>query len=436
MCGPCRVGPGGEAVPHPAPWIQIAAVSRDQTRTTMRLFPSLFSPDAAERYALDTNREIIYAGGGRGVIEAVTSSPDSLEGGRATLVIRNETQNWRSSNAGHEMAEVIDGNLAKSRDGAARALSLCNAHVPGEDSVGEREWDAYQAIAAGRTRLRDVLYVAVEAPPDTQLDDEESLRAGLVAARGDATWLDTDRHIAEIWDPRTSPSEGRRKYLNQIVAAEDAWVAPFEWDARRVSATLEDGELITLGFDGSKSDDHTALVATRISDGCLIPLGVWDPEQFGGEAPREAIDGTVAKTFELYDVVGFYADVAEWESYIDAWRRTYGAKLAARAGEKHPIAWDMRSRHQAFTRAAESFHDAIVEGALTHNGDDRLAEHVKNARRRPNRWGVSFGKEHRESSRKVDALAAAVLSRIAWADFLALPPSRRRRRTGRAMFGG
>ena len=51
LCGPCRFG-GWDAegkpvaVEHPAPWIQCAAVSQDQTHNTMRLFPGMFSPAA------------------------------------------------------------------------------------------------------------------------------------------------------------------------------------------------------------------------------------------------------------------------------------------------------------------------------------------------------------------------------------------------------
>ena len=402
----------------------------------MRLFPGLFSPEACERWAIEVHKEIVYARGGRAVIEAVTSSPDSLEGARATLTICNEIQNWRASNQGHDMAAVIAGNLAKGRGGSSRVLSLCNAHVPGEDTVAEREWDAYQAIRAGRARRADVLYVAQEAPPETDLADEASLRAGLEAARGDAVWLDIDRLVSEVWDPRTAPSEARRKYLNQIVAAEDSWLAPHEWQACRLEgASLEEGELVTLGFDGSKSDDHTALVATRVSDGCLFTLGVWDPERWGGEAPREEIDAAVRRAFDRYDVVGFYADLHPWESYVDKWASELGERLCVHASRSHPVAWDVRGRQAEFTRAVERFHDAVVERALRHDGDPRLEEHVHHARRRPNRWGVSFGKEHRESPRKVDALSAAVLSRLAWWDYHALPPARqRRRRTGRAMF--
>ncbi|MBQ1164273.1 terminase, partial [Streptomyces sp. A73] len=54
--GPCRFGaiadegnewgvPAGQplGVQHPAAWVQIAAVSQDQTRNTMTLFPSILS---------------------------------------------------------------------------------------------------------------------------------------------------------------------------------------------------------------------------------------------------------------------------------------------------------------------------------------------------------------------------------------------------------
>ena len=72
LLGPCRFGGfrGGEpvAVRHPAPWIQVAAVSKDQTRNTMSLFPGLFgSKQRAKRLGVDLGKEIIYsdAGGDR-----------------------------------------------------------------------------------------------------------------------------------------------------------------------------------------------------------------------------------------------------------------------------------------------------------------------------------------------------------------------------------
>lgn len=441
-------GPGEPmAVPHSASWVQTFAVSRDQTRNTMRVFPGLLSKRMIDEYAVDENKEIIYGRQGRSVIEAVTSSPDSAEGPRVTFVLRTETQNWRSTNGGHGMAEVIDGNLAKSRDGSARALSICNAHVPGEDSVGEREWDAYQQVDQGRSKATGILYDAREAPPDTDLADEDSLRTGLEAARGDSDWLDVDRLVGEVWDPRTPPSEARRKHLNQVVAAEDAWVAPHEWDRLAdASRVVADGELVALGFDGSTTDDHTALMGCCIDDGYVFTIGVWDPDEHPahehcaqggcGEAPRDLIDAAVQWARERYDVVAFFADLHPWESYVDKWADEFGRSLCAKATEKHPIAWDMRGRQKQFTlEGAERVHNEITEEAFAHDGDSRVRQHVHNARRRPNAWGVSFGKENRESSRKVDALAAGTLARMARRAYLALPRNKQRRqKSGRAAF--
>lgn len=442
FAGPCRFdgwGSDGEpiAIEHPSSWVQVYAVARHQTRTTFRLFDPLLTTHAKVKFGVEVHQTVVYGRGGRATIEAVTAAPSSAEGPRVTFVLRNEIQNWIQANDGHEMAEVIDGNLAKSRDGAARALSMCNAHVPGRDSVGEREWDAYQAIAQGRTRTADVLYDSLEAPPDTQLDDETSLRRGLTLSRGDSVWLDVDRHVREIWDPRTTPSEARRKYLNQIVAAEDAWCAPHQWDALAdPELQLLPGELVALGFDGSKSDDHCALIAARISDGAWFTLGVWDPAAHGGEAPRDLIDAAVRGAFEVQDVVAFYSDLAEWESYVDRWADDLSADLCVKASPRHPIAWDMRIRGKEFTvDGAMRMFDEIVETAFHHDGDQRTRQHIHNARRRPNAWGVTFGKEHRESKRKVDALAAGTLARMARRAYLSLPPNRQRRtRTGRASF--
>ena len=94
------------------PWVQIAAVSNDQTRNTFTLFPSLVSPHKKEEFGLDVNKTIVYDNRGK-MIEGVTSSPMALEGKRPTFVVQNETQWWIESNQGKDMASVIAGNVTK-----------------------------------------------------------------------------------------------------------------------------------------------------------------------------------------------------------------------------------------------------------------------------------------------------------------------------------
>ena len=452
--GPCRFGgwaQGGErhpeldgyelkpgepiAISHPASWVLTAAVAKDQTRNTMTLFPGLFSDDAINRYGIDLGKELLYAHNGRCRLEAVTSSPRALEGPRATFTLKNETQHWLLNNDGHQMSNVIARNATKSRDGSSRVLAISNAHEPGEDSDAEHDFEAWLAIEQGKSRSTGFLYDSLEAPPELELADELQLRAGLSAARGDSVWLNIDDHVAAIYDTRNSVATSRRFYLNQIVAAEDAWIAPHEYDSLEVEKpeTVADGEEITLGFDGSKTNDHTALIGCRLSDAYTFTLGVWDPDEHGGEAPRDLIDGVVRNALERYDVCAFFADLAEWESYVDAWATDYGKKFEVKATARHSVAWDMRGHQKDATIEIERLHDAIVEKAFHHDGNSRVKQHFANARRWPNTWGVTVRKEHRESKRKIDAVPATMLAHLARRMVLA-QPKRKRKKTGKAVF--
>jgi phage terminase large subunit-like protein len=405
------------AQPHSAPWVQTVAVSLEQTKNTMRVFPGLFGEDYAKSNGITVQKIQVEAPPIK-LIQAVTSSPGTIEGGRPTFILANETQNWNSSNAGHDMYEAIDGNVAKSRDASARVLQICNAHVPGRDSVAERAWDAYQKVQEGSARDAGMLYDSLEAPYDVDIADPEQLAAAIRIARGDAVWLSVDRYVAKIYDVRTPLSESRRKFLNQIQAPEDALVTPDEWRALAVKEALKPGDSIVMGFDGGKTDDATALVAIRMKDRLAVPLGIWEqppgPAGEGWEVDQQRVSDVVGNAFGTYHVVGFFADVANWQSYIDFWARQYGETLLVKASPKHKIARDMRGGLRELTYANERLLATIQTGDMKHNGDPTLRRHVLNARRWPNNFGLSFGKEHRESSKKVDGYSALMLADMAY----------------------
>lgn len=430
LCGPVEFShfdETGQAVGKPKydPWVQIAAVSQDQTRNTFTLFPALISPKLKEEYGLDLHKTLIYDKRGK-MIEGVTSSPLALEGKRPTFVIMNETQWWVEQNDGKAMAMVIEGNVTKAAYGTCRALRICNAHVPGQDSVGEDDWEAYLKTAAGKAMDTGVLYDALEAPADTPvseippLDEDpdgfwegiEKLKQGLVTARGDAVWLDIDNIVSSILDIRNPVSESRRKFLNQVNASEDSWISPAEWDRLTSDVRLEPGDTITLGFDGSKSNDHTALSACRVSDGAVFLLRSWDPENYPtGEIPREEVDATVRSAFERFNVVAFRADVREFEAYIDSWGKDYKRKLKVNASPNNPVAFDMRGQKKKFALDCERFLDAVLEEELVHNGDPALRWYVLNAHRNPTNYdAVSIRKESKDSSRKIDGAVTVVLA--------------------------
>lgn len=400
------------------------------TKNTFALFPVMMSKKLKADYGIQPNRFIIYEEFG-GRIESATSSPASMEGNRPTFVIENEIQWWGSGpdgkiNDGHAMHDVIEGNITKIP--SARRLAICNAHIPGNDSVLEKLHDKWMQIEAGDAVDVGMLYDALEAPADTPISeipsekvDPEGYAAGLIAlmeglkiARGDSVWLPLEEIMLSILDISNRVTESRRKFLNQVNAAEDSWVSPNEW--ARVALTdklfeLKRGERITLGFDGSKSNDWTALVACRVSDGCLFVIKVWDPAKYNGEIPREDVDTVVRNTIDKYDVVGFRADIREFEAYVDLWGQLCRKKVKVNASPNNPVAFDMRSNQKKFALDCERFYDAVVEREVFHDNNAVLRQHVLNAKIHPTIYDAnSIRKASKDSKKKIDAAVCAVLA--------------------------
>lgn len=422
---------------EPAAWVQVVAVSQEQTKNTMKLMPSLVSFEARRHYGIQVGKVNVYGLADTRQIEAVTASVLAIEGGRPTKIIRNETQNWLSANQGHDMAGAIEGNAAKSEGGAARMLDICNAFRPGQDSVGQRVREGWESTQGDNPTAMDfgLLYDSLEAPPDAPLT-ADAAPAVVRSIAGDSTWLDTrpnGRIVKSILNPANPASESRRKWFNQITATEDSWMDPQEFDDRGTGETPEDGERVVLFFDGSKSDDATALVGCRLTDGHVFTVKVWQrPPRARREwaVDRADVDLTVRAAFERWRVVGLWGDPSDarddesgerfWEPYLDQWAQDFARDLelpAVKTGDrKHLVTWDMRNpRHvQLFTEHAERFTSDVTDGTLTHDGAAMLLQHVRNAKRRPNKWGVSLGKDHRESPRKIDAAVCAVGARMMW----------------------
>jgi hypothetical protein len=404
LCGPCRFG-GWAAdgspvvVQHPAPWIQVAAVSQDQTRNTMTLFPGLFTKDAVREYAIDLGKTIIYARG-VGRVEAVTSSPQALEGGRPSLAVLNESQEWLANNEGLAMAKTIRRNLAKSNDGSARSMEICNAHLPGEESVAEETYEAYQQA---RGVIPGLSYDSLEAPPVADLHDLDAVRAGLFAARGDSVWLNVERLLDEIADPVTPEYMSRRYYLNQVVAVEgERWMPMDLWDERhREGYKIPDHAECVLGFDGSFNGDSTAVVAVQLGDTPHIEVvkcweaAVTEPDW---RVPIEDVEEKIRETCRRLSVREIAADAYRW-----------ARSLEILAGERLPVV-EFPQRPARMIPATTRLYEAVCNAGVTHDGNPDLRRHVSNAVLKVSSQGGHLTKDAKTSPRKIDLAVTAVMA--------------------------
>ena len=94
LCGPVKFSHFDSdgrpvAVDDPTAWIQVVAVSQEQTKNTLKVFPWIITERFKAEYRVVLQKTSLYALGER-QIQAVTASPLALEGGRPTLVVCNE----------------------------------------------------------------------------------------------------------------------------------------------------------------------------------------------------------------------------------------------------------------------------------------------------------------------------------------------------------
>jgi hypothetical protein len=403
------------------PLVQIAATSHDQANVnTMRMVRALLPPKSRIRqdYAVETGKTVFHTPGG-GQLMVITSSPVTEEGALVTFAILDQTESFLHNNGGIALSEVLDRNVGKS---GSRMIETSNAWEPGQESVAESTFEAWCAQEEGRLRGKGkILYDSRQAPPDTDFDDDASLLRAVDEAYGDAYWVDREDIVERILSPRTPLDVSKRFYLNWPEAAEDSWTTQQSW-ARLADPAfyIEDGSDIAMGFDGSRVNDATALIGCHIETGFTFSLGIWETDNGRNPIPVLEVDAAVQAAKDRWHVCAFFADVNEWEESTKvSWRALFEDSLdvwsVPGGRDPQPVAWDMRSHTAEFTMACEMVLGEIESKVpvFRHDGDSYLGRHVVNARRRPNRWGISIAKEAPKSERKIDAAVAMVIARNA-----------------------
>ena len=423
------------------PWIVFAAVSEDQTANAWEPLGEMLrseSPIYDDYPGLEPMGSQINLPAGW--ILPITSSPDSIKGKPTVFTAADQTEMWRVGNKGKALYDVLLGNSDKVNGSLIEAP---NAFEPGMGSVAENSAKAYFAAREGRSlQKQGILYDHREAPGSTSVTDRSSLVAGLRYAYGDASahpggcvihdppcnpgWVDMGRLADSMGDADSDEQRARSDYLNQITQSSDAWIGSFEWAGceDHTVSRLTKGDVITLGFDGSRGrakgkPDATAIVAVRVPDGHVQTLGVW-------EAPEEKhtweswqpsipeIEATLRDAFTTYKVAGFFADPGkDWRSHINAWEARWGSRVKVKARRDHPFEWWMTGGRTAMVeQAVEQTESAIRHGEISHRGDLTLTRHVLNARRRLSGRHLALAKKTNSSPDKIDAAIALVL---AWA---------------------
>ena len=413
----------GEPVGRPwaTPWVQITAVSEDQTENVWRALLPMIELGALKDAIPDTGLTRINLPGG-GYIEPVTASARSRLGQRITFAVQDETHSWLRANGGHALADNQRRNLAGM---GGRSIETTNAWNPAERSVAQLTYKAAESSPD--------IWADYPRPAPGSFKNKRERRHVLRHAYQGAPWVDLDRIDAECEEllGRDEEAQAERFYGNREVAAGDQAFNPQRWATLTTDTKPEPGTVVVVGVDGARYDDALAIIATAVDSGHQWPVTILErPENAGDdyEHPFDEADAALEGLFNQYRVWRVYVDPQEIDSLCDLW--------IGRWGKETVLHWRTdRARPMAF--ACRSYNAAQVSGDLTHDGDPAFARHVANAVRRPANvqdddgrplWTVR--KEYRGSPRKIDAAVAGIISWEARGDAIAAGALRKARRGG------
>lgn len=407
----------GEPVGRPVwdPLIFAGAVSQDQADNTYAaarwmLESGPLGPSGAG--VIDGGIEVTRCKDLPGEMKRLTTKSITKEGRSPTFVVRDETGlmvDPEHKAFGRTLARALTKRAMRDD---TWMLDTTNPGVPGQGSVAE----------VARQPAKGKLVVVRAAGAHHDLTTPEGRAAAIIDARGCATWIDPERLEEDYQDPETDRDEWIRFHIGWWVADELLYLQPIEWQAiHRPELKLAPGDEIAIGFDGSEGTyggDGTALVACRLSDGLVEPLGYWQdiahPHDIAGRRRfRAAVSARVAAAFKVYRVALMYGDPPYWTDELGSWSRTYTADGRTLVRE-----WETKvAKRQAEAVAMAT--QQIRDGRILHNGHPRLTTHVGNARRWKTSHGDVIGKERKGSPNKVDLAVAKVVAIQARHDALA-----------------
>jgi hypothetical protein len=360
--------------PYPTPLIVCLGTSEDQTDNTWRpLLQMIRRGPIVDFTGVDAGQTRIELPRG-GLIEPVTTSAKARLGAPMTFLTMTESHLFTLQGGYRKVAGAVKRNIA-GMDG--RWLELTNGWDPSEGSEAQVTADAGDERIYVDTiepkRVADLMNVD-ELYPELlrQYGDSARERGGWVNVKG--------RMVHEAQSNRHLEADRRRFFLNEIVVGLSVFVDPTRWDLQARPADgeedwkpLEAGEPIALGFDGAKYRDGTALIASRMSDGCLFQMGVWlRPENASEDwrVPSKEVDQKIRDVFGAYKVATMFADPWRWQDYLDKWSGEFGETKVVEFAT---------NTEQRMDKAIERFTTAFSSGEITHDGSEVLTRHAKNA---------------------------------------------------------
>ena len=392
-------------MPRPTPLIQLTATSKDQTANVYRPLKAMFRGGWLTGEAKTGEEFIKLPGDGR--IDTVTSSARARLGNPVTFVLQDESGIYTKTNGMVDVATTQRRGLAGMD---ARSIETTNCWDPSEQSTAQKTYEG---------TVTDVFKFYRPPPAHLSYKNKAERRQIHRYVYEGSWWVNLDAIEGEAAELMLEdPAQAERFFGNKLVYGSGSWCEGDKWDARAKPREVPAKTPIVLGFDGSDSDDWTAIRAQTRDGYQFTPTfgadkqpTIWDPAGHGGQVPRKSVEAAVEELFERFQVVRMYCDPPDWKSEIDDW--------AEKFGDKRVIRWETYRLTQMHSACVRLHADVTkTDTSFEHDGCPITKVHVRNARKLP-RPGQRYVLGKPNQKQKIDACVTSVLCNEAAGDVTA-----------------
>lgn len=317
--------------------------------------------------------------------------------------IADELHRWDSltgtSNRGRDMYDALTTG-SKDRD----EWFFFGITTGGDNDTGlaHELMDYGKKIATGEIEDDSFGFFCWQAEDDDDIYSEDTWRkANPNLAEG---LLNISEFHKDLKEAEASSTAAFEMYsLNKFVRGGDKadFISGYYWKEalKPELGKIPKGADITVGFDGSLTEDSTGIVAIDFKTGLIEVLYGWEKNPLDQDwfVDVNEVEAAMDKVFQEYNVLKLYADPSRHQTTVQKWVRTYGKGIVR----------DIPPSASRMAPMSQEFKSDVYTGLLFHSGEIRLSTHVRNAVETIK--GVP-NKDKANSPRKIDFLACAILA--------------------------
>jgi len=393
----------GEAmgVPRRKSLIGLLALAESQTNNVYEPLQTMIHNGPLKDFVLV--REGFIRLPNRGKIIPLSAAAKSKLGQPLTAGLGDESGLYTARNKVLDTWQTMGRGIAAMQ---GRRVELTNPWDPMENSAAQQAFES---------RRPDIFRYYRKPPADLSYANKRERHKIHLHVYADAPWVDVtsaiDPQAAELVE--TDPTQAERFFGNRLVQGLGAFLSDEDW-TRNAAVEPSTERRICLGFDGSKSNDWTALRAETIDGYRFTPTygpddrpTIWNPAEWGGRIPISEVRAAVSQIFDDFEVARFYLDDDPiWSTQAEDWIGEHGEDVV--------VPFKTATTQRMFD-ALVRYRDDLTEGTTTHDSCPITRTHALNARKVA-KTGDRFLLGKPSDTQKFDALMADVLAHEAAAD--------------------